>query len=66
VVREFKTEKDQAQKLYTMGFKINKLQWLTSQWNVSAIVAGTDDGAVKIFNSGFDNIVEQSLNVHMK
>ncbi len=40
-----------------MNFKINKLQWLTSQWNVSAILAGTQDGALKIFNSTFDNIV---------
>ena len=49
-----------------MGFRINKLEWLTSQWNIPAIIAGTDDGSIKVFNSSFDNIVEQTLNVHMK
>lgn len=66
VIREFKTEKDQAQKVYNMGFKITKMQYLTSQWNVSAVVVGTEDGSIKIFNSQFDNIVEQTINCHMK
>lgn len=66
IVREFKLEKDQVQKIYTMGFKTAKLQWLNSQWNVPAIILGTDEGAIKVFNSPFDNIVEQTLNVHLK
>lgn len=66
VVREFRLEKEQAQKIYTMGFRISKLQWLNSQWNIPAILGGTEDGAVKVFNAPFDNIVEQSLNVHLK
>jgi WD40 repeat protein len=49
-----------------MGFRITKLQWLTSQWNINAIIAGTDEGCLKVFNSPFDNIVEQTLNVHLK
>jgi WD40 repeat protein len=49
-----------------MGFKITEMQWLNSQWNIPAIVAGTDEGAIKVFNSPFDNIVEQTLNVHLK
>ena len=49
-----------------MGFRITKLQWLTSQWNIPAIIAGTDEGSIKVFNSSFDNIVEQTLNIHLK
>jgi WD40 repeat protein len=49
-----------------MGFRISKLQWLNSQWNIPAVIGGTEDGAIKVFNSPFDNIVEQSLNVHLK
>jgi WD40 repeat protein len=49
-----------------MGFKLTKLQWLNSQWNIPAIIAGTEDGAIKVFNSPFDSIVEQTLNVHLK
>ena len=66
VIREYRLEKEQAHKLYTMGFKITKLQWLTSQWNIPAIIAGTDEGCIKVFNSSFDNIVEQTLNIHLK
>lgn len=66
VVREFRLEKEMAQKIYTMGFRINKLQWLNSQWNIPAVIAGTECGAIKVFNCPFDNIVEQSLNVHLK
>lgn len=57
VVRDFRVEKEQAQKIYTMGFKLVKLQWLNSQWNIPAIIGGTEDGALKVFNSPFDNIV---------
>lgn len=49
-----------------MGFRISKLEWLNSQWNIPAVIAGTEDGAIKVFNSPFDNIVEQSLNVHLR
>lgn len=49
-----------------MGFRITKLEYFTSQWNVSAIVAGTEDGTIKVFNSQFDNIVEQTLNCHLR
>ena len=66
VIREYRLEKEQAHKLYTMGFRITKLQWLTSQWNIPAIIAGTDEGSIKVFNSSFDNIVEQTLNIHLK
>jgi WD40 repeat protein len=66
VVREFRLDKEQMQKIYNMGFRLLKLQWLNSQWNIPAIIAGTDDGAIKVFNSPYDNIVEQTLNVHLK
>lgn len=49
-----------------MGFRVGKLHWLNSQWNIPAILGGTEDGAVKVFNSPFDSIVEQTLNVHLK
>lgn len=49
-----------------MGFRIAKLQWLNSQWNIPAIIAGTVDGAIKVFNSPFDNIVEQTINIHLR
>jgi len=56
-----------VQKLFAVGgFRVSKLGWLTSQWNIPAILAGTEDGYLKVFNSVFDNIVEQSLNVHRK
>ena len=66
MVREFRLEKEQAQKIYTMGFRIKKMQWLNSQWNIPAVVARTECGVIKVFNSPFDNIVEQSINVHLK
>lgn len=47
-------------------FRVTRLQWLNSQWNIPAVIAGTEDGAIKVFNSPFDNIVEQTLNVHLK
>jgi len=39
------------------GFKLVKMAWLTSQWNVPAVLGGTEDGCLKVFNSIFDNIV---------
>lgn len=43
VIREFKIEKDQVQKLFAIGgFKVSRLQWLTSQWNIPAVLAGTE------------------------
>lgn len=42
IIREFKVEKDQVQKLFSLGgFRVSRLQWLTSQWNIPAILAGT-------------------------
>jgi hypothetical protein len=48
------------------GFRVSKLQWLTSQWNIPAVLAGTEEGHLKVFNSVFDNIVEQSINAHRR
>ena len=48
------------------GFKLVKMAWLTSQWNVPAVLGGTEDGCLKVFNSIFDNIVQQTLNLHRK
>ena len=48
------------------GFKLVRMCWLTSQWKVPAVLGGTEEGCLKVFNSVFDNIVEQSLNVHRK
>lgn len=43
VIREYKIEKDQVQKLFAIGgFRVSKLQWLTSQWNIPAVLAGTE------------------------
>jgi hypothetical protein len=33
------------------------MKLLLSHWNYPAIIAGTDDGSVKVYNSGFDNLV---------
>lgn len=57
IVREFKLEKDQSQKVYAVGFKVCKLAWLNSQWNVAAVLAGSEAGCLKVFNARFDNIV---------
>ena len=61
-----RVEKD-VQKMFAVGgFKLVRMCWLTSQWRVPAVLGGTDEGCLKVFNSVFDNIVEQSLNVHRK
>lgn len=68
IVREIKLEKDREiyQKVHHTSYKINKLKLLLSHWNYPAIIAGVDDGSVKVFNVGFDNLAEQSLNSHSK
>lgn len=67
IVREVRVEKEGVQKMFAVGgFKLVKMSWLTSQWRVPAVLGGTDEGCLKVFNSVFDNIVEQSLNVHRK
>jgi hypothetical protein len=49
-----------------MGFKVLKLKWLVSHWNFPAILAGTEEGTIKIFNINFDNLAEQTINAHSK
>jgi len=43
-----------------------KMQWLTSHWNYPAILAGTDDGCLKLFSVNFDTLADQTINAHCK
>lgn len=62
-----RVEKEGVQKLFAVGgFRLVRMCWLTSQWKVPAVLGGTEEGCLKVFNSVFDNIVEQSLNVHRR
>ena len=62
MIREFRVEKELSQKLFALGgFKVSCLARLTSQWNIPAVLGGTEEGCLKVFNAVFDNIVEQSI-----
>ena len=42
VVREVRVEKEGSQKVFAVGgFKLVRLCWLSSQWNVAAVLGGT-------------------------
>jgi hypothetical protein len=68
IVREVKWDKDREvpQKVHQMGIKATKLQWLMSHWNYPAILAGTEEGSLKLFNTNLDSLAEQTLNAHCK
>lgn len=58
IIREIKVDKEKeiSQKPHQMNFRVTKLQWLLSHWNYPALLAGTDEGSLKLFSTSFDTL----------